>query len=373
MKPTVRLGTVGGVPLYAHWSALVIPALIAYALGADMLPAAVKHESATAYWVTAVLVALAFVASLAAHEIAHSVLARRAGLSVRGITLWMLGGVTEIEDQAPTPRTDLVIAVAGPVTSFVCGFVAAAAALGVAAAHVSRVAVAGLVWLAVSNGLIAVFNLLPGAPLDGGRVVRAVVWRRTGDRHRAEQVATRAGRRTGIALVALGGLELLALGDAFGGLWLMLIGWFLMTSATAEANADAADVALAHVSVGDVMDRRVTTLPSYQLASVAARHAVDADVDFCPVTDFTGAVVGVVDVGDLVGAARLPEDVPVATVMRPVVAVTTSQEPLPAALHRTAQRLPLVVVDDGIVVGVVTPAVVAHALRRGLLVDEPVA
>jgi Zn-dependent protease len=374
MKATVRLGTVAGVPIGAHWSALVIPALIADALGASILPATVKGQSQTAYWLTAAAVAFAFLVSLAAHEIAHAVVARRSGLTVRGITLWMLGGVTQIEDAPPTPRSDLAIAVVGPVTSFVCGLIALAAAAGVAAMHLSRVAVAGLVWLAVSNGLIAVFNMLPGAPLDGGRVLRALVWRRTGDRRRAEATATRAGRGTGIALIAVGGLELLWTGDVVGGLWLMLIGWFLITAATAEANAEEADVALARLTVGDVMDRNVVTLPGYQLVSVAARHAVEADVDFCPVTDFEGRLVGVVDVGNLVHAARAAADVTVASVMRPVDpdALISSGELLTAALHRTAQRLPLVVVDDGVVVGLVTPAVLAHALRRGLVLGEPV-
>jgi Zn-dependent protease len=374
MKPTVRLGTVAGVPLGAHWSALVLPMLIADALGSSILPSTVKGAGQTAYWVTAVAVAAAFLVSLAAHEIAHAVVARRSGLTVNGITLWMLGGVTEMQDAPKTPRSDLAVAIVGPVTSFVCGLLALAGAAALEVAHLSRVAVAGLVWLAASNALIAVFNMLPGAPLDGGRVLRALVWRRTGDRHRGETVATRAGRGTGIALVAIGGLELLATGDIVGGLWLMLIGWFLMSSATAEANAEQADVALAHITVGDVMDRDVLALPSYQLVPAAARHAVEADVDFCPVTDFDGRLVGVVDVGDLVHAARVANEVTVASVMRPIDpdAVLGPDDVLADALHRATQRLPLVVVGDGVVIGLVTPAVVAHALRRGLVLGEPV-
>lgn len=276
--------------------------------------------------------------------------------------------------RAADPRTDLVIAIVGPLTSLACAIGAAIVAAAVATTGLSRVAVAGLLWLAASNGLIAVFNMLPGAPLDGGRVLRALVWRRTGDRHRAETVATKAGRGTGIALVALGGLELAFTGDVVGGLWLMLIGWFLMTSATAEANAEQADAALSHLAVGDVMDRNVVMLPAYQQAPTAARHAVEHDADFCPVVDFDGQLVGVVDVGALVHAARAASDVTVAAVMRPVdaEAVVGPDEHLAAALHHGARRPPLVVVEGSAVVGLVTPAVVAHALRRGLVLGDPV-
>jgi Zn-dependent protease len=379
MTPTVRLGRVGGVPLAAHWSALVVPLLIADALGSSILPSMVKGQSRTVYWLTAAVVALAFLASLAAHEVAHAVTAVRRGLPVAGITLWMLGGVTAIEEQPKTPRDDLAIAAVGPLTSLVCGGLAALAALGLRAAGVAdggtgRVAVVGLVWLAVSNGLLAVFNMLPGAPLDGGRVLRAWMWRRTGDRRRAELSATRAGRVTGIALIGAGGLQTMLTGDLLGGIWLMLIGWFLMSSATAEAGAVETEEALRDITVAAVMDARVTPLPSYQTADVAARRAVDADVDVCPVHDFDGRLVGVVDVNALVRAARLPEPPRVGAVTRPLDhdLTTAPGESLADALHRSGRRLPLVVLDGETVVGIVTAAAVAHAVRRGLLLREPV-
>jgi Zn-dependent protease len=379
MKPTVRLGRVGGVPLAAHWSALVVPLLIADALGSSILPSMVKGQSRAAYWVTAVLVALAFLLSLAAHELAHAVTARRRGLPVAGITLWMLGGVTAIDEEPKTPRDDLVVAAVGPLTSLVCGGLAGLVALGLDAIGVSaggtgRVAVVGLVWLAASNGLLAVFNMLPGAPLDGGRVLRAWLWRRTGDRRRAELSSTRAGRVTGFVLIAAGGLQTMLTGDLLGGIWLMLIGWFLMASATAEAGAVETEDALREVTVGAVMDPRVTPLPSYQAADVAARRAVEADVDFCPVHDFDGRLVGVVDINDLVRAARLPDPPRVSAVTRALAPelTTTPGESLADALHRSGRRLPLVALDDGTVVGLVTATAVAHALRRGMLLGEPV-
>lgn len=369
MKPSVRLGRVAGIPLAAHWTALIVPLLIADILGASLLPSTVKGAGKTAYWVTAALVAAAFVASLAAHELAHAITARRRGVPVAGITLWMLGGVTQIEGEARTPRDDLAIAVAGPLTSLVCGGVAGVAALAVNGLGWSRVAAAGLVWLAVSNVLLALFNMLPGAPLDGGRVLRAIVWRRGGDRTRAELTATRAGRMTGLALVAVGGLEIVATSDFVGGVWLMLIGWFLASAATNENAAARAEDALAEIWVDDVMDRRVLVLPSYQSAVVAARRAIAADVDYCPVTDFDGHIVGIVEINQLVRAARLPTGATVSTVTRPIEPelIAHPHELLSAALHRAGHRLPLVVIEGGEVVGLVTSVVITHALRRGLL------
>jgi Zn-dependent protease len=311
--------------------------------------------------------------------VAHAVTARRRGLPVAGITLWMLGGVTAIEEEPKTPRDDLVIAAVGPLTSLVCGGLAALAALGLRAAGLNtggtgRVAVVGLVWLAVANALLAVFNMLPGAPLDGGRVLRAWMWRRTGDRRRAELSSTRAGRVTGLALIGAGGLQTMLTGDLLGGIWLMLIGWFLMSSATAEAGAVETEDALRDVAVGAVMDRRVMPLPSYQAADVAARRAVEAGVDFCPVHDFDGQLVGVVDINDLVRAARLPAPPRVAAVTHALAPdrTTTPDTSLADALHRSGRRLPLVALEDGAVVGLVTAADVAHALRRGMLLGEPV-
>lgn len=372
MKPTVRLGRVAGIPLAAHWSALVIPVLVADLLGSTILPETVKHASRTEYWATAALVAFLFLLSLVAHEVAHALTARRQGLQVNGITLWMLGGVTSIDGDPKTPRADLEIAVVGPATSLACGAVAAGVALVLHLLDLSPVVVAGATWLAITNGLLAVFNMLPGAPLDGGRVLRAVLWRRSGDRLRAEEAAARTGRGTGIALVAVGLIDLATTGDLIGGLWLALIGWFLMTAAAAEAGAAEAQEAFGDVTVGEVMDGDVTVVPSYQSSSVAARHAVAADADYCTVVDFDGNTVGVVEVNALVHAARLPDPPTVAAVTRPVppTANARADEVLLDVLRRSGGFLPLVVVDEGAAVGLVTPTALSHALRRGLVTRE---
>ena len=244
MKQSVRLGRVAGIPVGAHWSVAVILVIIAELLAVTVLPGAFPHQSAGLYWVVAGAAAVVFLASLLAHELAHALVARRNGVGVRSITLWMLGGMAELDGDPPSAGADLRIALAGPAASLAAGVVLFGAGVAIGAAGGPGVAVAAATWLAVMNGILAVFNLLPGAPLDGGRVLRAVLWRHYGDRGRAERGAARAGRVLGAVMIGLGIGELLAL-RSLGGLWLMLIGWFLITAAAAEEKAAAAKTALA--------------------------------------------------------------------------------------------------------------------------------
>ena len=252
MKQTIRLGRVAGIPVGMHWSVAVIVALIAGILGTQVLPQMAPGEPTAVYWAVAVPGALLFVAALLAHELAHAFVARRARVGVRSITLWALGGVAELTDDPPTARADLRIAVAGPATSLAAAAVFGALAALVQAAGGPRILGAAFIWLCVMNALLAVFNLLPGAPLDGGRILRALLWMRHGDRSRAARTAATAGRIVGGALAGLGLFEVFGWGDA-SGLWLLIIGFFLITAATAEADAQIATDALGGLLVRDVM------------------------------------------------------------------------------------------------------------------------
>ena len=197
MKQTMPLGRVAGIRIGAHWSVLVMVVLIAWLLGAQVLPGLVPHEPAVAYWAVAVPGAVTFIAALLAHELAHSLVARRYGVPVTSITLWALGGVSELGGEPPHARADLLIAAAGQATSLAAGLVFGGIAAVVRAGDGPVIAVAALGWLAVMNVFLAVFNLLPGAPLDGGRILRAALWMRHGDRARATQTAATAGRVLG--------------------------------------------------------------------------------------------------------------------------------------------------------------------------------
>jgi hypothetical protein len=163
MKQTMPLGRVAGIRIDAHWSVLAMVLLIGWLLGAQVLPTMTPHQPASTYWAVAIPGAVAFIAALLAHELAHLLVTRRCGVPVTSITLWALGGVSELGGEPPTARADLLIAAAGPVTSLAVGVVFGGVAVAVRAGGGPIIAVAGFGWLAVMNVFLAIFNLLPGA------------------------------------------------------------------------------------------------------------------------------------------------------------------------------------------------------------------
>jgi len=170
LPASIPLGHVRGVEVDAHWSVLVTEGLFATVLATSTLPGAHPGDTGTAYWLVAVGTAVVFILTLLAHELAHAVVARAYGIQVNRITLWLLGGVTDLGGPSPTARADALVALAGPATSLGIGTVSAILA---AIVGTSGLVGTALVWLASVSVLLAVFNLLPGAPLDGGRVLRA--------------------------------------------------------------------------------------------------------------------------------------------------------------------------------------------------------
>ena len=304
MKQTVRLGRIAGIDIGANWSALVIALLLGYGLAATVLPAGAPNRSLGAYVITGIVVAVLFLAGLLGHELAHALVARRHGVGVKRITLWLLGGVSELEGEPPTPRAAFQIAGAGPLASLVIGAVAAAGVAIAEAAGASRLIVVSLGWLAVVNIILAIFNLLPGAPLDGGRVLQAIVWRIRGDRDQAQIAANRAGVVLGILLAAFGVVQVFLAGN-LSGLWLVLLGWFLVTAANAETASVRMNRALEGRSVRDIMaadpvaGRDNQTIDSF-VSDTAARHPHTS----YPVVDDDGRLVGLVRLSDL---TRVPE------------------------------------------------------------------
>jgi Zn-dependent protease len=248
---SVRLGRVAGITIGANWSLLVIAGLLTWILGDTTLPAAAPHYGVGAYWLTAVVVTTLFFAGLLAHELAHSLVARRRGVEVDRITLWLFGGVSQLRGEAASPAAEFRIAVVGPLMSLGVAVGFGALAVLMASLGGPALAVAAAAWLGGINLLLAVFNLAPAAPLDGGRILHATVWRRSGSHERATEVATRAGRWFGYGLIGLGVLLLLA-GDITA-VWFVLIGWFLIGAAGAEATHELLRGALGGLVVRDVM------------------------------------------------------------------------------------------------------------------------
>ncbi len=284
------LGRWAGVPIRAHWSVLLTLVLFTSLIATVDLPGLHPGQSAIAYWVTASLTALVFFATLLAHELAHAVTARHYRLGVKRISLWMLGGLTELEGEAPTPRADAWIAASGPLTSLAFGALFAVASWLASGAGLVATALA---WLGGINVLLAVFNLLPGAPLDGGRLLRATLWWRSQDRARAAQQAASAGRILGMVLVGLGLFELLI--GSVAGLWSALIGWFILNGASSEQYAVRAE-RLHGLTVRDAMTPTPEVVPDWWTVD---QFLADLDRDTSsqpvfPLVDVDGAFTGAV-------------------------------------------------------------------------------
>jgi Zn-dependent protease len=364
MRHTLRVGRVAGIPVGVHWSVLVVMALLVQGLATTVLPASAPAEPQWAYWSIAVAAAVLFLLSLLAHELAHALVARRFGIRVERVTLWLLGGVAELSDEAPHPRADLLVAIAGPLTSIGAGALFAGAATAATALGVFPVLTAAMIWLALINVLLAVFNLLPGAPLDGGRVLRAALWRLRGDRDRASQVAAHAGRMLGLVL-AFGGLAQILLTGHLRGLWLALVGWFLVSAASAEQAGARARRLLGSVPVRDVMNPYpLTGNPEQTVADFTSTVAARTPHRAFPLRDWYGRPAGVVQMADL---TRIPGEAQGTTSLAEV-ATPVEHVPVVAASRTAAEIAPVVargglvlVVDDDLLVGVVSAADMARA------------
>ena len=183
MRPSIPLGRIAGIKVGINVSVFLIVVILVGGLTTGQLPAAFPDRSITAYVIAAIIAAVLFLASLLAHELAHSLVARRNGIEVESIVLWLLGGVAQLRGEARTPGADFRIAIVGPLTSLglAIGFGLATAGLGLLG--VTGLPTGVLAYLAATNAMLAVFNLIPAAPLDGGRVLRAALWRWRGERH----------------------------------------------------------------------------------------------------------------------------------------------------------------------------------------------
>lgn len=301
MNNSLRIGRILGVPLSIHWTVPLLVFLFGYSLGSQTLPAWLPGRSTTAYTVAGLTGALLLLLSLLAHEAAHALTARRKDIPVHDITLWALGGMTRM-DKPPVPGAAFLVAVSGPLTSLVVGGAALGAGVGLGAGPGWEVPAAVMVWLGWANLLVGVFNLLPAAPLDGGRVVQAVMWWRTGDRERAERAAGRSGQIVGILLVALGWIAIL--GGSWSGLWLALIGFFVIIVAKAERQQASLVTALSGVRAADAMAGPAQTAPDWTTVqrfldgpAMNVRHST------LPLLDFEGHPSGLLHLPHL---ARIP-------------------------------------------------------------------
>ena len=302
MGPGWRVGRVAGVELSIHPSWLVIAFLITYSLAVAQFPRQFPGWSGGLYWVVAASTAFLFFASVLAHEMSHALVARRLGLQVQGITLFIFGGTTSIDSDARSPREEALIALAGPATSIALGGLF----IGIEAV-IAQPQVAALVgWLGVVNLVLGLFNLIPGFPMDGGRVLRAVLWRVRGDRLAATRNAALVGRILAYVLIAVGVLWALSPNGLFAGLWLALIGWFLSNAAEATAAQAGVERSLSGVRVRDAMDSDPPSVsPNESVADLVSEKMLRGEDRSFLVRHDDGGLAGVVTLGDV---RRLPRD-----------------------------------------------------------------
>jgi Zn-dependent protease/CBS domain-containing protein len=249
MGSSLRLGRIAGIEFGVNWSWLVVFALIVWTLASGIFPSTNPGLSKATHIAMAIVAAFFFFLSILLHEFGHALQARREGIEIDGITLWLFGGVARFRGSFRSPGSEFRVAIAGPLVSLVLGvlFVAIALIGGIPSA------VDGVVsWLGYINFTLLVFNLIPAQPLDGGRVLHAALWRLRGDFVWATRVAANVGRAFGFLLIA-GGVAMFIFQGSFSGAWLAFLGWFLLNAATAEARYLLTQQALNGLRVRDVM------------------------------------------------------------------------------------------------------------------------
>jgi Zn-dependent protease/CBS domain-containing protein len=268
MPGSLRIGKIFGIEIYIHFSWLIILVLLTWSLAVGLFPALYHGGSAITYGLLGFIAAILLFASVLLHELAHSIVARARGLSVKNITLFFFGGVSNIEKEPGSPGAEFQMAVVGPLTSFLIG-VLAFLLLFLLGQYSSPLA-AILWYLGFANILLGVFNLIPGFPLDGGRILRSIIWKIDGNLRRATRIVTIIGEIIAYLFILVG-IWLFFVGYLIDGLCIGIIGWFLLISAQAANSEAMLQSVFRGVTVGEVMNTSPTTVP----ANISLQKLVD--------------------------------------------------------------------------------------------------
>jgi Zn-dependent protease/CBS domain-containing protein len=350
------LGQIRGIELRVHWSWLLIGGFLAWSLATGFFRPANPSWTPAQTWAAGLAVSALFFASIVIHELAHSFVAQARGIQVSSITLFVFGGVSGMTDEMPSAGDEFRIAIVGPLSSWMIALLFGAVAYFLSDSGIA----AAFSYLALTNLAVGAFNLLPGFPLDGGRVFRAMVWRRTGSLLRATQAAARAGNVIGIGLISLGAFYTLAFGIG-AGLWYALIGLFLNNAASSSLSEMRLEQALRLVLVRDVMRHPPAMVaPAATLQELlVGRILANGERAFLVGTNPDSPIVGIISATDL---SRVPRDRWVSTsvecTMTPAERAITvdPQAPVLEALRRLTEHdiHELPVVEDDRVVGLLT-------------------
>ncbi|HEX6507171.1 MAG TPA: site-2 protease family protein [Chloroflexota bacterium] len=369
-----KIATIRDIDIYVHWSWLLIFVFLTWTLGNYYYATFHSWSEATAYLIGAISAILLFVTVLL-HELAHSFTARARGLPVHSITLFIFGGVSSLTQEPPNARTEFLVAAAGPLTSLVLAGIFFLLHQALSGGSSQVLAVLG--YLASVNLLLALFNLIPGFPLDGGRVLRSIIWGITGNLRRSTRIASTIGQIIGYLFILGGLLEAFVGENLAGGIWLAFIGWFLQNAASASYGQAVMETTLRGVAVRDVMDRPPAAItPNTSVATLLHQHLLDGHQRAVTVEGTDGNLLGLVTMTDLRDLAPVEwELTPVSRVMTPEERVrrVRPDDDLQSAIRTLAEndyhQLP--VMSDGHLDGMLNRAHVLQYLHvRRRLVEQ---
>lgn len=311
----IGLGRIFGIEIRIDWSWVLILALVTWSLG-SMFTAMHPGWTPEVRWGLAFLSAFLFFASVLAHELAHSVVAKARGIPVKNITLFVFGGVSNIQKEPDSPMSELLITIVGPLTSFILGFLFLVLGLGSAAIGTLPLTASNLlsqfgpaatmlIWLGSVNILLGVFNLIPGFPLDGGRVVRSILWAISGDLVRATRWASALGQTVAWMMILAGVLMLFGQqipflgGGIVNGIWMIFLGWFLHTAAEQNYHRIVLKDVLENVPVRRIMNPDVPFIPAEtRIDDLIENHIMQTDHQAFLVID-KGRLVGLISIDDV--------------------------------------------------------------------------
>jgi len=363
VNPTIQLGRIAGIRIGVNWSWLIVFALIVWSLAAAVFPSQNPGFSDGEYIALAVAAALLFFGSLLLHELGHALQAKREGIEIEGINLWLFGGVAQFKGPFPGAGAEFRVAIAGPLVSLALGVLF----VGLAGAGLPNALDGVAAWLGYTNLILLAFNLLPALPLDGGRVLRAALWYARGDLAWATRFASAIGRGFGFLFIALG-LGMLIFEGTFSGAWLAFIGWFLLQAATAEARYIATEQALEGVRVRDLMiEEPVTVRPDMSLGQFMDEVAWTQRYTTYPVMD-GGRPIGLLAFRSVAGVqreqwdTRLVRDLMIGRDDLPLLTADESAIDALAELSESKINRGLVL-DDGRLIGLVSITDVVRALE----------
>jgi Zn-dependent protease/predicted transcriptional regulator len=375
MPGSLRIGKIAGIDIFIHVSWIIILVLLTVSLAIGWFPQLYPGQSTAAYWIVSLIAALLLFVSVLLHELAHSLVARRRGLPVKNITLFIFGGVSNIEQEPKDPGIEFQVAVVGPLTSILIGVVCFVLQLPLRGTNSPLEEI--LFYLAVTNLLLGVFNLIPAFPLDGGRVLRSIIWKISGSMRQATRAASITGQVIAYLFILLG-IWLFFTVSLLDGIWLGFIGWYLLSSAQSANSQVMLASVFNNVTVGEVMNPKPMTVP----ANISLQQLVDAY--FLPgglryaLVMQADQLVGLITLSDI---RHIPREqwglVPVSSAMIPLSRLhvvspqQTLSDVLPLMAGRDVNQLP--VVQNGAPVGIVSRDAIVQYLevRRGLGLDTP--